>query len=66
MHIPLHEIRARSGELPKDREIVVFCQSGQRSYYAARILSQRGFRVRNLTGSYRTWQIAQERTPEKL
>ncbi len=33
--------------------------SGQRSYIAARILSQHGFRVRNLTGAYRTWRITQ-------
>jgi NADPH-dependent 2,4-dienoyl-CoA reductase/sulfur reductase-like enzyme/rhodanese-related sulfurtransferase len=59
IHIPLDQLRARLGELPKDREIIVHCQTGQRSYYACRILSQRGFRVRNLTGSYRTWQAAQ-------
>jgi rhodanese-related sulfurtransferase len=45
-------------ELPRDREIVVHCLSGQRSYFACRILAQNGFRVRNLTGSYRTWKIA--------
>ena len=49
IHIPLDQLRARLGELPKDREIIVHCQTGQRSYYAARILSQHGFRVRNLT-----------------
>ena len=38
--------------------IVVHCLSGQRSYFACRILSQHGFRVRNLTGSYRTWKTA--------
>ena len=58
IHIPLPQLRARLGELPKDKEIVVHCQSGQRSYFACRILSQRGFRVRNLTGSYRTWKTA--------
>ncbi len=58
IHIPLGEIRTRISELPRDREIVVHCQSGQRSYMAARILAQRGFRVRNLTGSYRTWATA--------
>ncbi len=58
IHIPLDELRARLGELPTDREIIVHCQTGQRSYYAARILSQHGFRVRNLSGSYRTWQAA--------
>ncbi|GIX49961.1 MAG: hypothetical protein KatS3mg132_155 [Limisphaera sp.] len=35
-------------------------RAGQRSYFAARILEQHGFRVRNLTGSYRTWSAARE------
>jgi len=59
VHIPLDQLRSRVDELPRDREIVVSCQGGQRSYYACRILTQRGFRCRNLTGSYRTWRIAQ-------
>jgi NADPH-dependent 2,4-dienoyl-CoA reductase/sulfur reductase-like enzyme/rhodanese-related sulfurtransferase len=58
IHIPLDEIRSRMNELPRDREIVVHCQSGQRSYFACRILSQNDFRVRNLTGSFRTWKTA--------
>lgn len=58
VRIPLDELRARMNELPRDREIIVHCQSGQRSYFACRILSQNGFRVRNLTGSYRTWRTA--------
>jgi rhodanese-related sulfurtransferase len=58
-HIPLDELRQRLNELPHDREIIAYCQSGQRSYNAARILSQHGLRVRNLTGSYRTWKTAQ-------
>ena len=58
-HIPLDELRQRLNELPRDREIIAYCQSGQRSYNAARILSQHGFRVRNLTGSYRTWRVTQ-------
>jgi rhodanese-related sulfurtransferase len=60
LHIPLNELRSRLGELPKTKEIVVSCQSGQRSYFASRMLAQCGFRVRNLTGSYRTWEAAQE------
>ena len=59
INIPLDELRQRLNELPRDREIIAHCQSGQRSYNAARILSQHGFRVRNLTGSYRTWRAAQ-------
>jgi NADPH-dependent 2,4-dienoyl-CoA reductase/sulfur reductase-like enzyme/rhodanese-related sulfurtransferase len=58
-HIPLDELRQRLSELPRDREIITYCQSGQRSYIAARLLIQHGLRVRNLTGSYRTWRAAQ-------
>ena len=62
IHIPLPQLRVHLDELPApgDREIIVYCRSGQRSYYACRILSQHGFQVRNLTGSYRTWKVAQE------
>jgi rhodanese-related sulfurtransferase len=60
INIPLPQLRARCGELPRNREIVVYCRSGQRSYYACRMLTQKGFRARNLTGSYRTWQVAEE------
>ena len=51
VNIPLHELRGRLDELPKDKEINVFCRSAQRSYYATRILLQNGFKVRNISGS---------------
>jgi NADPH-dependent 2,4-dienoyl-CoA reductase/sulfur reductase-like enzyme/rhodanese-related sulfurtransferase len=63
IHIPLPELRQRVGELPRDKEIVVHCQSGQRSYFACRFLSQNGYRTRNLTGSYRTWKTATQSSP---
>jgi NADPH-dependent 2,4-dienoyl-CoA reductase/sulfur reductase-like enzyme/rhodanese-related sulfurtransferase len=50
LNIPLDELRARLDELPRDREILVFCRSGQRAYYATRILAQNGFSVRNIAG----------------
>jgi len=50
VNIPLPELRARLGELPKDREIHVICRSAQRAYYATRILMQNGFNARNLSG----------------
>jgi rhodanese-related sulfurtransferase len=50
VNIPLDELRARLGELPRDREIHVICRSGQRAYYATRILLQNGFAARNLSG----------------
>jgi NADPH-dependent 2,4-dienoyl-CoA reductase/sulfur reductase-like enzyme/rhodanese-related sulfurtransferase len=49
-NIPLNQLRARLGELPRDREILVICRSAQRAYYATRILMQNGFKARNLSG----------------
>jgi NADPH-dependent 2,4-dienoyl-CoA reductase/sulfur reductase-like enzyme/rhodanese-related sulfurtransferase len=49
-NIPLPELRARLGELPRDREIHVICRSAQRAYYATRILLQNGFKARNISG----------------
>jgi rhodanese-related sulfurtransferase len=50
VNIPLPQLRARLGELPRDREILVICRSGQRAYYATRILLQNGFKARNVAG----------------
>ena len=64
VNIPLGKLRARITELPRDREIWVYCRAGHRSYYACRFLAQNGFRVRNLPGGYRTylaWHPAERR-----
>jgi NADPH-dependent 2,4-dienoyl-CoA reductase/sulfur reductase-like enzyme/rhodanese-related sulfurtransferase len=50
VNIPLGQLRSRLGELPKDKEINVYCRSGQRSYYATRILLQNGFKAKNVSG----------------
>jgi NADPH-dependent 2,4-dienoyl-CoA reductase/sulfur reductase-like enzyme/rhodanese-related sulfurtransferase len=58
INIPLGELRERLDELPRDREIWVSCGVGQRAYYACRLLTQHGFKARNLSGgyeSYRAW-----------
>ena len=65
VHIPLKELRSRLGELPRDKEIIAHCASGQRSYNACRILTQNGFRCRNLSGSYKTWKMALDGAAEK-
>jgi NADPH-dependent 2,4-dienoyl-CoA reductase/sulfur reductase-like enzyme/rhodanese-related sulfurtransferase len=51
LNIPLPQLRARLGELPRDRDILAFCRSAQRSYYATRILLQNGFKARNISGA---------------
>jgi NADPH-dependent 2,4-dienoyl-CoA reductase/sulfur reductase-like enzyme/rhodanese-related sulfurtransferase len=50
VNIPLPQLRARLGELPRDREIFVICRSAVRAYYATRILLQNGFAARNISG----------------
>ena len=50
INIPLGELRTRLDELPRDREIHVLCRSGQRAYYATRILLQHGFGAKVRSG----------------
>lgn len=50
LNIPLPQLRARLGELPRDKEILVICRSGGRAYFATRILLQNGFKARTLSG----------------
>lgn len=50
--IPLDSLRERMHEVPQDKEFIVSCQSGLRSYIAERILKQNGFRVKNLDGAF--------------
>lgn len=56
VNIPLNQLRKRLGELPKDKEIWAYCRSGQRSYYANRILLQNGFKALNLPGGFLTYK----------
>ena len=58
VNIPVDELRERLGELSKDKELFVFCQVGLRGYVACRILTQKGFKCRNLPGGYKTYQAA--------
>ena len=43
IHIPLNALRDRLTELSREATYVVTCRSGQRAYYAHRILAQRDF-----------------------
>ena len=57
INLPLNELRARLGELPRDRELWLYCRVGQRGYYATRLLMQHGFKVKNLSGGYLTYDL---------
>ncbi len=56
-HIPLNSLRSRMSELPKDKEIVVYCAVGLRGYIATRILSSYGFKAKNLLGGYSLYKV---------
>ncbi|MDR0293834.1 MAG: FAD-dependent oxidoreductase [Oscillospiraceae bacterium] len=55
VNIPLDKLRERLGELDRGKTVYVTCQVGLRGYLAARILSQNGFDVYNLSGGYRLY-----------
>ncbi|MCU0714342.1 MAG: FAD-dependent oxidoreductase [Pirellula sp.] len=55
--IPVDQLRERLNEIPNKEQVVVFCQVGQRGYIATRILQQRGYNVRNLSGGYKAYRL---------
>lgn len=54
INIPVDDLRKKLNELDKDREIIAYCQVGLRGYIASRILSQYGYKVKNITGGYKS------------
>ena len=65
INIPVDDLRSRMNELDKNKEILVFCQVGLRGYIACRILTQNGFKAKNLTGGYKTYAAAKF-SPSKI
>ena len=56
IHIPIDDLRERSGELERDKEVVLYCAVGMRSYVGNRILAMKGFdKVKTLTGGFASW-----------
>ncbi|HHB0806520.1 TPA: FAD-dependent oxidoreductase [Vibrio cholerae] len=58
INIPVDQLRQHMNELPKDKEIVIYCQVGLRGNVAYRQLVNNGFKARNLIGGYRTYKFA--------
>lgn len=54
INIPLSELRKRFIELPKDKEILIYCAVGLRGYIASRFLLQNGYRVKNIAGGIKS------------
>ena len=53
---PLSTLRQRVEALPQGRPLWLLCAAGQRAFYAARFLQQRGYDVAVLSGGMATWR----------
>ena len=53
--IPLDQLQARLSEVPKDKEILVVCRSGNRSQEGRDILLSAGYNVTSMAGGLKEW-----------
>ncbi|HIF9273145.1 FAD-dependent oxidoreductase [Photobacterium damselae] len=60
INIPLDQLRHRMNELPKEKEIIIYCAVGLRGNVAYRQLINNGYKARNLMGGYRTWKFSEK------
>ncbi|MGD2082281.1 MAG: rhodanese-like domain-containing protein [Chromatiales bacterium] len=55
-HVPMHLLPGEIPRYPSDKDIVLYCRSGARSYHACSYLAQHGARnVINLSGGILAW-----------
>jgi len=51
MNVPLQEMPQRLSEIPKDKDLLIYCRSGKRSMAASKFLVENGYsRVFNIEG----------------
>ncbi|MDS0527806.1 CoA-disulfide reductase [Clostridium sp. SHJSY1] len=55
IHIPLGELRDRLNEIPKDKNVYVTCQVGQRGYVGCQVLKHHGIDAINVDGGIKTY-----------
>jgi rhodanese-related sulfurtransferase len=59
IHIPMGELLGRLSEIPKDKTVIMTCQSGERSGQVANYLRTTGYdRIHNMVGGFGDWQVA--------
>ncbi|WP_456373540.1 rhodanese-like domain-containing protein [Thiolapillus sp.] len=55
-HLPMHLIPLKLQDLPKDKDVILYCRSGARSYHACAFLEQQGMHnALNLRGGILDW-----------
>lgn len=56
--IPIDQVQKRINEIPKDKPIIVYCETGMRSAQVGRYLDSRGYKdVANLSQGIMSWQL---------
>ncbi|MBW1801073.1 MAG: FAD-dependent oxidoreductase [Deltaproteobacteria bacterium] len=61
LHVPLNDLRGKLESLSKEKAYIPYCAVGLRAYIGHRILAQKGFKSKNLSGGYRTFLGAKEK-----
>ena len=54
--VPLSYLEANLKMIDKSKKVLVYCHSGSRSVAAARILSNHGYTVLNMSGGISSWK----------
>ncbi|MGB6500507.1 MAG: rhodanese-like domain-containing protein [Thermoplasmata archaeon] len=63
LYIPMREVAGRTAEIPKDKQLVVYCHGGTRSMMVAAYLENHGFSsVANLSGGIDAWSVRVDRS----
>lgn len=56
-NIPLQTLNSQLNQIPKDKEVIVICQSGMRSKQAVKILKKAGYsNVTEVRGGMNAWR----------
>ncbi len=56
-HIPIGDLITRLSEIPKEKEVVLYCEKGIRSTIAIQRLESLGFKnLYNLSGGMKAWK----------
>jgi thiosulfate sulfurtransferase len=56
INVPLSKIQSGNFSLPKNRTLILYCESGGRSAMAAKLLSEKGYVVINTIGGIREYK----------
>lgn len=65
IHIQYENLHKEYDKLPKNKKIILYCQSGVRSYNSERILRNLGYDAYNLDGSFNYYQYANKKGVEQ-